>query len=204
MTQRATFSSGHIPSLRLAFTLPELMITMALFSLVALVDIYTHVFGLRMNELTQTRMGTGSKTRAALQLLMEEVRTAHRVQIGNGGASSFTEIPIFTAQNGNAIQVYPGSATNVLIRYYLDNGTDQLMKVDTNGVNEVVARGIGNALVFRAEDSFGTILPNNFNNRVIALNLDFYQLDGGGGAIGSGYLYDAFRLTLQVTRRALQ
>lgn len=204
MNQRATFSSGHIPSLRLAFTLPELMITMALFSLVALVGIYTHVFGLRMNELTQTRMGTGSKTRAALQLLMEEVRTAHRVQIGNGSASYFTEIPIFTAQNGNAIQVYPGSATNVLIRYYLDNGTDQLMKVDTNGVNEVVARGIGNELVFRAEDSLGTLLPNNLNNRVIALNLDFYQLDGGGGGIGSGYLYDAFRLTLQVTRRALQ
>ena len=204
MTQRATFSSRNIPSLRLAFTLPELMITMALFSLVALAGIYTHVFGLRMNELTQTRMGTGSKTRAALQLMLEEVRTAHRVQVGNGSGSTFAEIPIFTAQNGNAIQVYPGSATNVYIRYYLDNATDQLRKLETNGMTEVVARGISNNLVFTAEDPLGTILPNNFNNRVIALNLDFYQLDGGGGTIGSGHLYDAFRLTLQVTRRALQ
>src|SRR5687768_10367057 len=87
------------------FTLPELMMTMGLVSLVALIGIYTHIFGLRMVEITQTRFGTTERSRAALTVLTDEIKSAYRVVVGNGDSDLFAGLPASSPQTGNALQI---------------------------------------------------------------------------------------------------
>jgi hypothetical protein len=68
----------------------------------------------------------------------------------------------------------------------------------------VVANSISNAIVFRAENHLGQILTNNQNNRVISLELQFYQIAYPVVNIGPGQLFDYYQLRTRITRRALE
>jgi hypothetical protein len=59
-------------------------------------------------------------------------------------------------------------------------------------------------VVFTAEDAFGNVLSNNFNNRVIGVQLDFYHDHPAGRPAQGGFLYDYYQIKTKVTRRALE
>ena len=145
------------------------------------------------------------ESRKALNLLTAEIRAAKSVRLGTGTLSSFSEVAINTAEQGNALQVYPTTDTNNFIRYFWD-ATDNTLKRTTNGSSAmtIVANSISNSLVFTAENYAGTVLTNNQNNCVIGLNLQIYQLDYPVTQIGPGKFYDTYRLHTKVTRRALE
>jgi hypothetical protein len=67
----------------------------------------------------------------------------------------------------------------------------------------VIANAVSNQIVFRAEDFTGRLLSNNFNNRVISMELNFYQIQYPVTAVGPGNYYDFYRLRTRITRRTL-
>lgn len=191
--------------LRAGFTLPELLVTMTLFLIVMAAIISSHAFGLKMYELTKSKLGASDEARSAISKLMGEVRNGKVIRIGNGNLSSFTEVPIDTTQKGSAIQIYPTTSTNTFVRYFWDS-SDRKVKRTTDGASsvQVVVNSVSNEFVFTAEDYRGNILTNNENNRVIGLTFQFYQLQYPIVAIGPGKLYDFYQLRTKITRRTLE
>jgi hypothetical protein len=187
-----------------AFTLPEVMTTMAIFFVVMAGVIASHLFGLRMYQVTTPKLGASDEARAAVSKLINDIRSARLVRIGDGGLGSFTEVGIDSPQKGSAIQVYPSFNTNYYTRYFWD-ASDKKLKVTTNGATavQVVANCVSNQLVFTAEDYAGNILTNNHNNRVIGLLLEFYQVQYPRMSVGPGNYYDYYRLRTRITRRTI-
>lgn len=187
-----------------AFTLPETIVTMALLSVVLAGMIGSHVFGLRLLELTKSKLGASDEARMAIAKMMEEIRSAKLIRIGQGTLGSFTEVGMNSPQKGSAVQLYPSTNYNAYIRYFWDSA-DRRLKRTTNGQSFVyiVANSISNELVFTSEDYSGATLTNNENNRVIGLTLEFYQLQYPTVKIGPGSMYDFYQLRTKITRRTI-
>lgn len=200
----------HSEKLRIArgkggFTFTEIMIAGTLLTVILAGMVTAHLFGMRMLEITKAKLGANDEARQAISLLMNEIRTAKLVKIGSGSLSSFSEVAVNTPQIGSAVQIYPTISTNQFIRYFWDENSKQLRRT-TNGSSSVsiVANSITNNIVFGAEDQAGTTLTNNENNRVIALTLQFYQIQYPIVQIGPGQYYDFYQLRTKITRRALE
>jgi prepilin-type N-terminal cleavage/methylation domain-containing protein len=187
-----------------AFTLPELMVTMAIFFMFIAGIVYCHLFGVRMFEITKAKLGASDEARQAISLLSSEIRTATNIKIGTGSLGSFTEIALNTPQIGNALQVYATSDTNFYVRYFWDS-SDRKLKRTINGAAaiNVVAHFITNNMVFTSEDHLGNIITNNQNNRVIGLNMQFFQIQYPVYLIGPGNYFDFYQLRTKITRRAI-
>ena len=189
-----------------AFTLPELMTSMGVFALLVVGVIQMHLMGLRMDQLARSKLGASEESRAAISRLITEIRSAGVVRVGNGTLGGFTAIPFGEPQSGNALQIQPSKADpSVFIRYYWDTD-DKKLKRTTDGNTEalIVANSIRNPMVFTAEDAFGTVLTNNQNNRVVGVQLEFFQLQYPTVEIGPGSIYDYYQLRTKITRRALE
>ncbi|WCJ59024.1 prepilin-type N-terminal cleavage/methylation domain-containing protein [Fontisphaera persica] len=191
---------------RRAFTLTELMVTMSLVMIVMAGVIYGHVAGLKLYGLTRAKLGASDAARSALSRLLEEIRSARRVQVGTGTASSFTQIEEGFPQRGNALMIHPTLSTNQWVRYYLDPATSKLLRIDHDDSRPlVIAEYVSNTVVFAAQDFQGNVLSNYFNNRVIAVDLEFYQVQYPITPIGTpGAYFDYYRLTTRATRRTLE
>jgi len=208
MRLRFPLSAAALPAPRRrlrGFTIAELMVTMTIVLLVMGGLLSAHFFGLRLFELTKAKLGASDEARAAISTLIQEIRSAKLLRIGNGSLTAFTEVGVDFLQRGSAIQVYPSINTNTFVRYFWD-ASDKKLKRTTNGATyvSVVANSISNQLVFTSEDYSGTILTNNENNRVIGLTLQFYQLQYPAVSIGPGNYYDFYQLSTKITRRTLE
>ena len=188
-----------------AFTLAELMVSMAILFLFINGILYCHLFGMRMFQITKAKLGASDDARQAISLMISEIRTAKIIKVGDGSLSSFTEIPTNTPQVGSAIQIHATTNTNVFVRYFWDSG-DNKLKRTTNGSTaaNVVAHYITNNLVFTSEDYAGNVITDNQNNRVIGLDLKFYQMEYPVYAIGPGNYFDYYELRSKITRRVLE
>ena len=189
-----------------AFTLTEMFIVVATL-LVVLGGVFsTHLFALRLFQLTKAKLGANQDARIAISKLGDEIRSAKWIQVGNGSASSFTEADDGSAQQGNAIQIYSTATNSPYIRYFLDTNTTTLKRMVSGSMlsADVIATAITNKLVFTSENSQGTVLTNNENNRVIGLCLSFYQIQYPIIRIGPGEYYDYYQLRTRITRRALE
>ncbi len=188
-----------------AFTLTEILIATGLFTLVVVGVIYTHIFGLRLATLADSKLSATHNAREALNRVRDEVRSARTVYVGNGNGGGFTRLPVNTPQTGNALQLYPTADTNVFVRYYLDADEQSLMrKSSDDGDLREIAPYITNQTVFRAEDYLGNVLTNDQNNRVIRLDLEFYRWEFPIARVGAGYYYDYYHLQTRITRRAIE
>lgn len=188
-----------------AFTLTELMITMAIFMFVVIGILEIHIFGLKLNRMVDVKLQATEDARRAVSRLVSDIHGAGVVQIGKGDAASFSEAAFNTPQRGNAIQIYPSKTdTNTFVRYFV-NSDQRLDRITSGGGSPVeVAAWVTNTMVFTSEDFAGNVLSNNFNNRVIGIDLEFYKLDNPMIQFGKGSYYDHYRLQTRVTRRALE
>ena len=187
-----------------AFTLVEFLITMVTVTMVMGAAMASYIYGLRMTQFVNPKLGASDEARRAVSLLTEEIRAARSLKIGSGTLSSFTEVSPFGAQEGSALQLYPTVNTNSYIRYFWDSA-DKKLKRTTNGMSTtlVIANSVSNEMVFRAEDFMGRLTSNNFNNRVISMDLNFYQIQYPITPLGPGNYYDFYRLRTKITRRTL-
>ncbi len=195
---------------QLAFTLTELMVSMALMVIVMGGIIYSHINGLRFYEITRAKLGASESARITLGLLTSEIRSAQRVAIGTGSNTSFVEVGDGTNQQGNSIQVYRSdwhatTNSNSWIRYYRDNATSFVMRKPGPSANpQLVAEYVTNVIVFAATDHTGTnVLTENDNNEVIDVKLQFYQLRYPRVSIGTNQFFEFFQISSRVARRSI-
>jgi prepilin-type N-terminal cleavage/methylation domain-containing protein len=188
------------------FTLTEIMMTMAIFGMVVVGLLSLHIFGIKLNAMVDVKLQATEDSRRALGKLVADIHSAGIVRVGTGDATGFTEAGFNTAQQGNAIQVYPVKTnTTKFVRYYLDTTDNQLMRIDSAATTPTFVSGwVTNSIIFSSEDFSGNVLSNNLNNRVIGIDMEFYKLDNPMISFGHGSYYDYYRLQTKVTRRALE
>src|SRR5438270_3212761 len=150
------------------FTLTEMMIALALLSLVVMGGIYSHLLGLRMSTIIQSKLQSTAYARSALNNTRDEIRSCQTVAVGTGSRTAFTTFATNAPRAGNAVQIYPTTDTNVFIRYYLDP-RDQTLRRITSGssIGVIVANFVTNQVAFTAEDFTGRTLTNDQVNFVV-------------------------------------
>ncbi len=187
------------------FTLTEMMTAIALFSLVIVGVVYSHLVGLRFLNITLAKCKAGASARTALNAVREDVRSAKTLYVGYGSDTRFTNIADSLPQQGNALQIYPTSDTNVFVRYYLDPDYQQLNRVSNSETQpRTIASYVTNHVPFRAEDFAGNTLTNSQNNRIISLTLELCQWEFQMAGSGDQAPYDYFRLQTKAARRAIE
>lgn len=212
------------------FTLVEMMVAIAVFSLVVLVTVAMQVYAARVYTLAATKLTAAGDARMAMNDVRDQVRGARLVYVGNyvyntgNPPIDFAPMTNGDLQQGNALMIYPGTSTNSFTLVYLDPGyktnnftafaangaplgtNSLLMLVYTNGGLEVsndVADFITNQIVFDAENFEGAILSSNQNNYIIHMTLNFAQWEYPIAFIGSNSFnaYDYYQLNTVMSRR---
>lgn len=208
----------RLPSARIAgFTLVETMVSLWIFIIIFVgVMVGLQVFGLRTYTLGATKLSAAACGLKVLDHIRDDIRQAKVVNVGTltttSDPSTFTN-PATGYNTGSALQIYPTTNATAWTIYYLDTstpGTNYLKMASTTdgstfSVPTTLASYITNQIVFDAEDYQGNILTNNTDNRVIRMELDFYQWEypiGYVGGIGAN-AYDFYRLTTKITLRDL-
>ena len=196
-------TSPHVSAAR-AFTLTELLVVSALAVIVGAMLLSALFFANKMWQITQAKIQSADKSRQVIRLVSSSVHSARILRVGTGNFSSFSEAPLDTPQQGNALQIHSTFDTNSYIRYFLDSG-DKTLKYMTNGSTApvAVAKEVINGVVFRMEDFQGNVLTSKQNNCVIGLTLDFSEIEGPGIKVGPGQYYQSFRVTTKMAQRTL-
>ncbi len=187
-----------------AFTIAEIMIVMAIFSLLVLALVSCQLFAMRLQRISETKLAATAAGRKALNQVRNEIREGKVLTIGNGNDVSFAIIPDNTLQIGNALQISLTTNTSTYIRYYLDTNGCLNRVTSLGGQPQILASYITNQLVFQSEDFRGNVLTNDQNNRVIRMLLEFYKWEYPITTVGSGGMYDYYRLQTRITRRMIE
>ena len=191
---------------RSAFTITEMVVAMAVFSLVIISVVYSHLFGLKMFNISSTKLTASHYARSALNRVRDEVRSAKVLYVGGGftnvgGSIGFTNFAPNQFRAGNAIKICPTVDTNSFVLYFVDPNDQRLKRTISGAVgSEVIAKSITNQMNFRAENYLGNTLTNDLNNRVIEMTLEFYQWEFARPQPAGG-IYDYYRLQTRITRR---
>jgi len=189
-------------------TLVEMMITMGVFSMVMAALLYVHMFGLRQDELVESKLGASDAARRDFEQMLRDVRGAQAFEIGNYSGGTFSAIASGSFQIGNALRlglsapVYP--ATNIL--YYFDTNTPgncTLNRIHTgDAAVKVLASSLtnyGGGLIFSSEDFQGTTVSDQNDRRVVHCVIGFAQYQYPLTRVGSNYLYDYYKMEFRVT-----
>jgi prepilin-type N-terminal cleavage/methylation domain-containing protein len=189
-----------------AFTLVELMISMAIFSLATLGLISLHIFGQRHDQLVQSKLGASDQSRRAFDRLTEDVRAAKIWRIGNGEFSNFTPIANGTAQQGNAVRLQLTTAPSNYIVYYFDTTERRLYRQHSGSPlpnRTLIASGLtnvtANSMSFRAENYRGVTQTDLTHKGVVAVLLEFAEYQYPMTQVGPGLRYDYYKMEFKAT-----
>lgn len=224
-----SIKSLPVPSSRFTrgFTLAEMMVAVAVFSLVVLVTVAMQVYAARVYTLAATKLSATTTARTALNDIRDKIRQAQTVNIGNyiwtgedPAATNFSPIADGNSQQGNALIAYPSASdTSSFTLLFLQPGSGTnfvshsptvvdslILETYNKGVlsqSNVVADYITNQIVFQAQDYQNNVLTNNVNNRVIQIQMFFSQWEFPIAYIGTNGFnaYDYYRIQTRVTRR---
>jgi hypothetical protein len=188
-----------------AFTLVELQVSMAVIMLVIGGVISSHVFGLKLNEATRAKVSASDAARNAIGRLVSDVRSAKIIQVGNGSFAAFVPVADGSLQRGSAIRIYPSTNASSYIVYFRDSADSCLKRAETSATTpKKIAEFLTNSIVFSSENFGGTVLTDNENNRVIGVDLQFYQIRYPVTTVGPGGYFDYYQVKTKITRRALE
>jgi prepilin-type N-terminal cleavage/methylation domain-containing protein len=157
-----------------AFTLAEMMTTLAIFALVVAAMVSLQLFGFRVNALTTSKLKSTASSLKILDQIRNNVLEAYSVSVGNGNRTSFTA----TGTNGNALQIYPGTNVSNYLRFYLVTTNASLFELSsTNNQVSLIASNIVNQTAFETVDFQGNISSSSQEHYSIRMTLQFVQLD---------------------------
>lgn len=182
----------------LAFTLTELLFTIALVSFVFTAVFVCQYYGMQMHAFIKPKLENADFARNTLAQLIEEIRSAETVEVGQGSGGSFVVAGTTNAQAGNAIRIRLAGNTNQSISYYRDVNSETLRKIPLGASNFVtVAKAVTNSTIFRIEDISGVVLTNNQSKSVVDVLLQMRQ-----PAFRSD-VSDSYQVRTKITRRAM-
>jgi prepilin-type N-terminal cleavage/methylation domain-containing protein len=185
-----------------AFTLPEIIIVVAIFSLLVLATVSSQIFGLRMYRISEAKLTTTANARKAVNRIREEVRAGKLLYVGNGDSVTFKLVADNAPHLGNALRICATTDTNNYVYYFVDPVNASLNRMESGSkAVKVVANYITNAMAFRAEDFQGNVVTNYQNNRVIRLLLQFNQREYSNGKAS---MYDYYQLQTRIARRSIE
>lgn len=183
-----------------ALTLPEMMITMAIFSFVVVGIIQLHLFGLQQNELVESKLGASDEARISFGKMLNDIRGAKMWRIGDVSGGAFTAIPNGTLQQGSAVQIYPTTNSTSYVLYYFDTDAKQLRrKTSDSNAYRVIASHLTNSMFFSAEDYLGNVKTDLSYKYVIHARMEFYQYQYPTTRVGPGCLYDYYKLEFKAS-----
>ena len=179
------------------FTLVEVLITMALFSLLLAGIVCGTVYGLKMCELTKAKLTRSSDARASINILAAEIRSSKGVHVGSVDTHGVFRATLDgQPQTGSALLIYPTTNKSSFVVYFLNPSDKTFRRTTSNsGTPKALAASVTNSVIFKAQDHRGNVLTNAQHNRVIHVNLEFFQ--GKGQSPADGF----FKLETAVTRR---
>jgi prepilin-type N-terminal cleavage/methylation domain-containing protein len=193
------------------FTLPEMMVTLAIFSMVVAGVVSTHLFGLRMIGLTEPKMLADAEARRFLNEFVRDVREANVATIFQGttrvNEGSMLRLEYWRYVEDSVITNYT--------TYELDTGYSELIRYDTEGGLDqparLVAEGIANTAIFRREipdvqghldsDEIPPAEPNA-HRAIIAVHLIYSRLPPMDDPIGPEQRFKEYELRAKVAFRA--
>jgi len=186
-----------------AFTIAEMITSLAAFSVLVVCVVGSHIMGMKMYNIAATKLSASHGARAALNLVRDEIRQGKLLDVGSRTGTNYNSLSTSGLQRGNALKIFPGTDTNRYVMYWLDETQGKLKRTVSNRT-DVVANYITNKLVFAAEDYAGNTLTNDLNCRVIKMTLEFYQWEFPTASAGSGGYYDYYRLQTRISRRSIE
>jgi hypothetical protein len=200
-------AEGGDPLKMRALTLVEMMTTMAVFGYVVIALVYGQIFGLRQDELVESKLGASDQSRRDFGQIMRDMRSAQIWGVGNYSGSTFTPISNGSLQQGNAIQIQLVASNSTNIVYYFDTSTPgncQLMRIHTGDAGPATLASnltnyYGGSLTFTAEDFNGNPVTDLLDRRVVHFTLGFLQYQYPLTMVGSGYMYDFYKMEFRVT-----
>ena len=206
------------PGSRAGFTLVEAFGATFIFcSILIAAMVGVQVFGLRLYTLGGTKLSASNGAMKVLNNVRQDIRAAKTLYVGKlttvNNPATFvldaTNVSTTTYITGSALKILPTTNAYPYYVYYLDysGATNYFVKATTadgvNFSNSVLAGYVTNLVVFREEDPFGAGLTNYYNNRVVRMELDFYQWEYPIGFVGGtgANAYNFYRLTTRISRR---
>jgi prepilin-type N-terminal cleavage/methylation domain-containing protein len=189
-------------------TLIEMMITMGIFGFAMAAFLAAYIFGLRQDQLVQSKLGASDESRRSFERVARDIRCANSSFVGNYSGGTFTPIINGNTNQGNALQVFllagndgnPG-LTNIL--YYFDtngaSGTWKLYRLRTGGTPQVIASHLQNTATFTAEDCRGVPLQSMTDRYIIHFILDFCEYQYPLTKVGTNYFYDRYVMDFRAT-----
>jgi hypothetical protein len=182
-----------------AFTLPEVIISAALFVLLVGGVVTSNLFGMRMFQIADARLRAKDGVRKAVGSMAEDIRKCRNTWVGDVTNGTFVACMDNQAQMGSALLVQQTTNTTNCIVYFLEPSDHSFRRTTVSpAVTRILAQTVTNTVIFRAQDCFGNILTNSQNNRVVHVTLDFFQAQPWLPAPDHG------QIELSVTRRKLE
>ena len=180
-------------------TLSEMMISMSVFGIAVMGLVYTQMFGMFQDQLVNSKSGACEMARLSFNDLVTDIRAAKLWQVGNGSASSFTPIPLGTAQQGNAIMLSMTIDTNQYIVYYFDTNACKLLRRHSGVAPITIAQFLTNSMYFVAETFQGATQYDLSHKGVVHVAMQFCQYQYPLTKIGPGYFYNSYTMNLWAT-----
>ena len=195
-----------------AFTLIEVLVASTLLSLVVAAIISAHLFGLNMSLTSAIKLDAADDGRITLFRLMQDIRGAFTMQIGEGTINSFTLASSNSLQCGNAIQLFASTNRVDYIRYYYES--NRLCRTEDGQTSTfVTANSITNKItvyeggktnvipIFSEIELDGDTLTNTAPFASVRVYLKFVKLNTSRIIIGPSNLVDFYNLDTIITPR---
>jgi len=157
------------------FTLPEVLITMTLFLFVLGGVIFAHLFGLRLFQMTNTKLRVTQWARLTTESLADQIHGSYSVQVGNKTTGGFVGFLPGEVNEGTSLLIQPTENPTNYVVYFLNVADQTFQRMDQSGNVAILADSITNQLAFSAQNFSGNLLTNRQNNQVIHLTLEFYH-----------------------------
>jgi len=198
-----------------AFTLSEMMIAVFIFVFMVLGIIYVWLFGLRYDELSNSKLGASDLSRRGFDVLTGDIRAAKWWKVGsganNGTILTFTACINATNQVGNAIQLSSSGQTNspAYVIYCFDTNACNLYRMSNGAPTiQIIAQSLTNSgilgngptntsMTFHAEQYNGNLAQDWQYKYTIVTTMEFKQYQYPLTHVGPGYYYNYYRIQLK-------
>ena len=185
------------------FTLPEMLVASAVFSLTVLGFVCCQLFGMRQDQWVNSKIGASDLARLSFDDMANHIRAAKIWQVGNGNLTSFTGLPLATNQRGNALKVSMTTDTNQYYLYYFDTNACKLYRGHSgNATTTCIAQYLTNTMYFQAQNYHGDNQTDLTHKGVIDVVMQFCQYQYPITKVGPGCLYDYYKLEMRLTPHA--
>lgn len=190
-----------------AFTMVEMMTAMGVFVMACLGVLYLHLFGLQQDRLVNSKLGASDQSRRGFDLLVKDVRACKAWEVGNmdGTGTNFTPTALGT-QQGNALCLnYTANISNTtgrIIYYFKTNANDLIRLRPQDMSSRVVVEDLTNvfkSMIFEAQNYDGTPQTARSHKGVICVWMEFKQFQYPRTQVGTGALYDYYRMHFKLT-----